>query len=289
MGAGWQSGNDGACIATLARSSKADEADNLASQGLLFLLRNQDRYGIWYSTQATINVLDATAALTSSQDNGTNKSGSRVPLAVKAVVFVDGKQTVSVDLLPANVLSGPVDVDLSKFVSPDKHHIEIHRPTGSFRASLQMLADYYVPWAPAALGGEPEQEAKVSDALQLSVHFDKQSANVGEIVQCSVDAERIGFRGYGMLLAEIGLPPGAEVDRSSLERAMKASGWDINEYDVLPDKLIVYLWPHAGGTKFSFTFKPRYGLKALSAPSILYDYYNPEAHAIVAPTKFTVQ
>jgi hypothetical protein len=109
-------------------------------------------------------------------------------------------------------------------------------------------------------------------ALQLSVHFDKQSANVGEIVQCSVDAERIGFRGYGMLLAEIGLPPGAEVDRSSLERAMKASGWDINEYDVLPDKLIVYLWPHAGGTKFSFTFKPRYGLKALSAPSILYDY-----------------
>ena len=276
-------------LQTLARSSKADEADNLASQGLLFLLRNQDRYGIWYSTQATINVLDAMAALTSSQDNGTNKSGSRVPPAVKTVVFVDGKQTVSVDLPPANVLSGPVDVDLSKFVSPGKHHIEIHRPTGSFRASLQMLADYYVPWAPAALGGEPEQEAKVSDALQLSVHFDKQSANVGEIVQCSVDAERIGFRGYGMLLAEIGLPPGAEVDRSSLERAMKASGWDINEYDVLPDKLIVYLWPHAGGTKFSFTFKPRYGLKALSAPSILYDYYNPEAHAIVAPTKFTVQ
>jgi len=104
-----------------------------------------------------------------------------------------------------------------------------------------------------------------------------------KIVQCSVDAERIGFHGYGMLLAEIGMPPGAEVDRSSLERAMKASGWDINEYDVLPDKLIVYLWPHAGH-EVLLTFKPRYGLKALSAPSILYDYYNPEAHATVAPT-----
>jgi hypothetical protein len=59
------------------------------------------------------------------------------------------------------------------------------------------------------------------------------------IVTClgreAVDAERIGFRGYGMLLAEIGLPPGAAVDRSSLERAMKASGGDINQYDVLPD------------------------------------------------------
>jgi hypothetical protein len=27
----------------------------------------------------------------------------------------------------------------------------------------------------------------------------------------------------------------------------------------------------------------------LSAPSILYDYYNPEAHTTVAPAKFTVQ
>jgi hypothetical protein len=85
------------------------------------------------------------------------------------------------------------------------------------------------------------------------------------------------------------LPPGAEVDRASLEAAMKASGWDVSQYDVLPDRLIVYLWPHAGGTKFSFAFKPRFGLKALTAPSILYDYYNPEAHAVVQPTQFTVQ
>jgi hypothetical protein len=76
---------------------------------------------------------------------------------------------------------------------------------------------------------------------------------------------------------------------NKVEVAMKASGWDINQYDVLPDRLIVYLWPHAGGTKFSFTFRPRYGLKALTAPSILYDYYNPEAHAVVQPTQFTVQ
>jgi hypothetical protein len=139
------------------------------------------------------------------------------------------------------------------------------------------------------LADDLHQEPQVSDALRLTVHFDKQSASVDENVQCNVDAERIGFRGYGMLLAEIGLPPGADVDRSSLERAMKASGWDINQYDVLPDRLIVYLWPHAGGTKFSFTFKPRFGLMALPAPSILYDYYNPEAHAVVEPSQFTVQ
>jgi len=121
------------------------------------------------------------------------------------------------------------------------------------------------------------------------VQFDKQTASVGENIECSVDAERIGFRGYGMLLAEVGLPPGADVDRSSLEQAVKNSGWEIQSYDVLPDRVVLYLWPRPGGTKFSFTFKPRFGLKALSAPSVLYDYYNPEAQAVVEPVLFSVQ
>jgi hypothetical protein len=92
-----------------------------------------------------------------------------------------------------------------------------------------------------------------------------------------------------MLLAEIGLPPRAEVDQSSLEQAAKASPWEINEYDVLPDRLIVYLRPRAGGTKFSSNFKPRFALKSLTAASILYDYYNTETRAVVEPTQFTVQ
>jgi len=33
--------------------------DQLVRSGLLFLLKEKDRYGVWYSTQATINVLDA--------------------------------------------------------------------------------------------------------------------------------------------------------------------------------------------------------------------------------------
>jgi hypothetical protein len=123
----------------------------------------------------------------------------------------------------------------------------------------------------------------------MDVHFDKHSLAPGEEVQCSVLAERVGFRGYGMMLAEIGLPPGVEVERDSLERAMKESGWVINQYDILPDRVVLYLWPRAGGVKFSFTFKPRFGMKALTTPSVLYDYYNPEARAVVEPTQFVVQ
>jgi len=41
--------------------------------------------------------------------------------------------------------------------------------------------------------------------------------------------------------------------------------------------------------KFSFKFKPRYGVKAQTSPSSLYDYYNPEARAVIAPTRFTIR
>ena len=276
-------------LKALASSENTVDSEALISRGLLFLLRNQDRYGIWYSTQATINVLDAMASLTSRVDHRSTQPGNTATVASNALVSVDGKQVLSIDLPPAIALTGPLGVDISRFLSPGKHQIEIRRPPRSSRASVQVLADFYVPWTHTSLDSDLHHEAKASEALRLTVHFNKQTANVGESVECSVDAERIGFRGYGMLLAEIGLPPGAEVDRSSLEQATEASLWEINDYDVLPDRLIVYLWPRAGGTKFSFNFKPRFGLKALTAPSILYDYYNPEAHAVVEPTQFTVQ
>jgi hypothetical protein len=100
-----------------------------------------------------------------------------------------------------------------------------------------------------------------------------------------VEAERIGFAGYGMMIAEIGMPPGAEVDRESLEKA-KDSG--VDGYEVQPDRVVFYLWPSAGGSKFQFTFRTRYGMNAMSAPSVLYDYYNPDAKAVVVPTRFTI-
>jgi hypothetical protein len=256
--------------------------DPLIFRGLLFLLHNQDRYGIWYSSQATGNVLDTLRSLTSqTQPIGLSKSSS-------ASLLVDGRKVISFDMPAPTVLTAPVTIDISKFVSPGAHHLQISRDAGSPQASLQVISDYYLPWVQTAKEENFHHEDKSSDALRLRVQYEKQSAKAGENIRCNIVAERIGFRGYGMLLAEIGLPPGAELDRSSIETAMKESGWDINQYEVLPDRLVIYLWPHAGGTKFSFTFKPRFGMKALTPPSTLYDYYNPEAQAVVKPTLFSV-
>jgi len=258
----------------------------LISRGLLFLLRNQDRFGIWYSTQATVNVLSALSSLTSPAGSG---QGSLGKSSSAASILVDGRQYLVLDLPGPDEIATPVLADLSKYVTAGDHRVEIRRGAGVARASMQLLTDYYVPWTHSGNAEALQQQEKSSEALQLRVQYDKQSVKTGQEVRCDVDAERVGFRGYGMLLAEIGLPPGAEVDRNSLEIAAAASGWEINHYDVLPDRVVLYLWPQAGGTKLHFTFKPRFGMKALTVPSTLYDYYNPEAHATVEPVRFQVE
>jgi len=53
--------------------------------------------------------------------------------------------------------------------------------------------------------------------------------------------------------------------------------------------VIVYLWPHAGGTRFAFKFKLRFALNAQTAASVVYDYYNPEAKVTAAPVRFIVR
>ena len=73
-----------------------------------------------------------------------------------------------------------------------------------------------------------------------------------------------------MLLAEIGLPPGAEVDRASLEKAKRKI--KIQPFDILPDKIVVYMWAQAGGTHINFKFRQRYAVNSQTAPSIVYDY-----------------
>ena len=93
---------------------------------------------------------------------------------------------------------------------------------------------------------------------------------------------------YGMMLAEIGLPPGVDVDRASLDAALESEGYGSGRYDVLPDRIVFYVWPKAGGTEFSFSFRPRFRMEANTTPSLLYDYYNPEARSVVMPVKFII-
>ncbi len=250
------------------------QGDNQISQGLQFLLKNKDRYGVWYSTQTTINVLDTLIALL--------PKGESAEQQTAAEIFVNGQKARG--LLLSNKLNNPTTLDLSELLTQTVNRVEIRQNGAASPASAQVVQNYYVAW-----NQENGFRANDANGLRLKVDYDKTNTAISDEITCRVDVERVGFKGYGMLIAEIGLPPGADVSRESLEKAVADSGWNLSSYDILPDKLIVYLWAKPGGSKFEFRFKPRYGIEASTAPSLAYDYYNPESNAVLAPTRFSVK
>ena len=198
--------------------------------------------------------------------------------------MVNGKKAGTLTLPPANEVVAPLQLDLRNYLQPGDNQVTLELPAGSFPMTAQFLTNYYVPWtadAPAVEATERDGSTK----LKLAVTYSRTSPGTDESVECKVKAERVGFRGYGMMLGEIGLPPGADVDRESLESAVK-NNWSIDQYDVLPDRIIVYVWPKAGGTEFAFKFRMRFPVDAQTAPSQLYDYYNPDSSVVLKPIHF---
>jgi hypothetical protein len=265
-------------VLALATVDPTSETRRLVDAGTLWLLQQKDRYGVWYSGQATVDVLSALL-------KGIDTNPSRSPDARLAAV-VNGKTVpIGGDWSPTS--DAPAIIDISDLIRPGDNTIVVQNGSTLSTASTQAVAEYYIPWTGAAVSEATRPSD--SDALRLAVRFDKTEARAGEDVRCSIEAERIGSRGWGMMIAEIGLPPGADVDRRVLDDVVNNSGWTVSHYDILPDRLVLYLWPNAGGTKLTFKFRPRYGLKARTAPSVLYDYYNPEALVALPPADFNVK
>ncbi len=249
--------------------------NQLISRGMIFMLKNKDRYGVWYSTQTTINVLDAFLALLKPEDANSAQTET-------LSVLLNGNEIQNISIAPDKI--DPITVDVSDKLSLVENRLEIKTSSNSPLMS-QLVSAHYIDWKNSEVSNTTAGHTR---ALRLAYTCDKQTAAIMQEINCGAEMERVGFQGYGMLLAEIGIPPGAEVSRESLEKAMEADR-SLSRYDILPDRIVVYMRAKAGGSKLNFSFRPRYGINAQTPASIVYDYYNPEAQAIIAPLKFSVK
>jgi hypothetical protein len=250
------------------------ELDSFIRRGLVFLLRGRDPMGTWFSTQSTLRTMRAVADA-SKVLGGFGSRGGAIE------VRINGHSIKEIQMPDDPKATDPILINLSSSLSPGDNQIALLPSAGMQTALILIASTHWLPWE--------QTEARTSQEIRLDAKFDRMEARAGELIQCSVKAQRIGFRGYGMMLAEIGLPPGAEVDRSSLEALLEDEMLGVDHYEVLPDRVIFYLWPEAGGSSFSFNVSARMPMIAKSAPSILYDYYNPEALSELPPFRWTVK
>jgi Alpha-2-macroglobulin family/Carboxypeptidase regulatory-like domain/MG2 domain/A-macroglobulin TED domain len=260
------------------------------NRGIEFLLSHKDSRATWYQELVTHNVIEAIVA---AMPGGESEAPS------EANVSINGHAISTIQLPAGNALVGPATVELAQYLQKGVNRVQISRPGNLSVLNTVAFISYYIPWKNSPATTEENFLPGESRALKFSVHFDPSNPEAGKPVHCRVETERIGFHGYGMLKAEIGLPPGADVDRESIDviRTVPVWGWMITpdvlraapvfSYEILPDRVVLYLWPVVGGSKFEFQFRLRYPIDALTAPSVLYDYYNPESTAAVPPVRFT--
>jgi hypothetical protein len=259
-------------VSALARWRKAGRGNaamnTLIDRGALFLLQNADAGGAWATSQATVG------ALTALLDTWSHDDGAK---AAQIEVRVNGVSGGKVLLPAGRTVAAPLVLDISRLLRAGANEVSL---TGfEPRAQqVQLTAAWYETW------GQKRQAKE----LDMQVHYGALASAVNDPVACDVVISRPSFRGYGMMIAEVGLPPGAEVDRGVLEDLINDGKNGVNSYEVEPDHVTFYVWPRAADVKFRFLFRPRYAMKARAAQSVLYDYYNPDERAVLAPARFAV-
>jgi len=241
----------------------------LLQRGTLFLLKNTDSSGAWPSSQETVRAL---LALIEISGAAANKGPSEVEILVNGVsaglIALDrGRQTVS----------GPAIVQVSHLLRPGANELSI-RSDGTEPVQLQFNASWYEPWT----------RPRTVNEFAMQTELSTTKARVNEAVTCRVKITRSAFRGYGMMIAEIGLPPGVEVDRGTLASVTDDPKSGVDSFEVAPDHVTFYVWPRASDSSFQFVFRPRFAMKARMAPSVLYDYYNPDERVFLVPKTFSV-
>jgi hypothetical protein len=262
--------------------SSADQA--LVNDALLYLLRSQDRYGIWYSGQATVRVLQALLPIAIEQMKTPGKT-QEFQLTVNGTSLT-GADAEALRADP-KLLDAPRSLDLTAWLKPGHNELVFSSTSTVVLASAETSASYYVPWLPVTTPTQTKTQTGKEYGLDFGYNCAAGKAKVSQPIECTVDVRRFGSAGYGMLLAEVGLPPGADVDRASLAKLL--DDWTISRYELQPDRIVFYLWSwKAEGSHFRFRFTPRYAIRAKAAPATLFDYYNPDLKAILAPQTFSV-
>jgi hypothetical protein len=272
-----------AFAALRAESIAADQA--LLNNALYFLLGGRDEFGIWYSGQATVRVLKALLPI-AEEEIAAAPGDAEFTLNVNGTALDSGVGHEPPN--SAHLLNAPRTIDLTSLLKPGHNTISFTGNGDVALASAEATAWFYTPW-PSSQTSEAAQTTTGKDyGLDFNYSCATDGLRVGQPIDCTVGARRFGSAGYGMLLAEVGLPPGADIDRASLGKLL--DNWTISRYDLEPDRIIFYLWSwRAEGSHFDFRFTPRYAIHAKAAPATLLDYYNPDLKTTLAPQVFDVR
>ena len=241
------------------------------AQGAInWLGAQKDSFGQWGSTQATVLALRAMIA---SLGAGAEDADATVS------VSVDGERidTLEIDAFNQDVMHL---VDLRELTGTGRHDIDIGFE-GEGGLYYQVVQVHYEPWDAVDPGDD--------GPLSVEVRYDTDRVEVDGVVTGSVEVRNTDPALQDMVMVELGVPPGFDLDRTVLDRAV-ADG-RLSKYETRPRLLVAYLMGVTPEEPVAFEYR----LVARNPADVevprarVYSYYNPEIEAFSPPVRMIVE
>ncbi|MDQ3814429.1 MAG: alpha-2-macroglobulin, partial [Armatimonadota bacterium] len=246
---------------------------SLANKVLTYLVQKKDPQGTWGSTQATVWSLRALLAGMESAAGDTNG---------EVIVRINDKQAAAFAITPqdADVMR---QVELKDHVREGKNEVEI-KFSGKGSALYGISSKYYLPWQGIKGGGEGDAQP-----LDVDVNYDRTELAVNDLVTCRVKVTNRKRLAANMVIVDLGVPPGFEVQAEDLAELVGSK--KIEKFSLTGRQVIIYLDVVKPGQTITFDYrlKAKFPLKAKTPKSAVYEYYTPKIRSESKPVAMVVR
>ncbi|HEY3447334.1 MAG TPA: MG2 domain-containing protein [Myxococcales bacterium] len=248
----------------LARSGRA----TLVKPALDWLLSARDPRGAWGSTQATVLVL---RTLLSAQATGPDAQA-----AGEVLIAANGEAVAKVLIKPET--SDLVQtVDLTRHAKPGKPLTVDVTMAGTARAQFQLVTKAWVP--------KPGKE----EALSIKMAYDRVTLAPDDTITARATATWNRPGPSGMVMLALGVPPGFEVDSSSVGKLV-AQG-KVGKFTLTGKELLLYVdqLKTKVPAEYPYQLRAKFPVRAKAPAAQAYLYYQPEVKAEAGPIALVVR
>lgn len=239
------------------------------NKALAYLVKARGSHGAWGSTQATILALKALLRA---------MGGERQTDAAKVRVTLDGEtSTVVIDPDQSDVMQL---VDFGK-VAKGRHSLKIELE-GKTSMLYQVVARHHMPW-------HLVQTTEEEGPIHVAVKYDRTQLKTGDTLKATATLRYTGAATTYMVIVDLGLPPGFEVDATAFESMVEKGA--IAKYAATSRNVLLYF----GGMEkdkevtFSYDLRAKYPIKAKTPKTTAYEYYTPENRDVAKPVEIEVR
>jgi hypothetical protein len=247
---------------------KWGRASEPVRKALTFISAKKEASGAWGTTQATIMALRALVLAT---------EGSASDVHGSLQLVLDGKVAQTLELTADN------NDLLHQFVFKGSPGSVELRFSGSGTLAYQVVGRSFLPW----------QEKPDEEPLSIHIAYDRTTLPQDDIATETVTIRNHLPKMANMIMVDLGIAPGFDLlseDLQSLQQKGADAPGHLEKFSMTATQAILYfngLAPHQEVT-LKVRLRAKYPIKAQTAQSRLYEYYDPEVSSTARPVKLEV-